>query len=85
MRTFDQLVRAQADSTGTVVTAVKSGFSTSGRDLGSSTVHFVKQPNVAVVAGPGVDATAFGEVWHFFEQQLGYPLTVLGTDYLSRV
>ena len=82
---FDQLVRAQADSAGTVVTAVKSGFSTSGRDLGSSTVHFVKQPTVAVVAGPGVDATAFGEVWHFFEQQLGYPLTVLGTDYLNRV
>ncbi|MBF9220644.1 M14 family metallopeptidase [Hymenobacter ruricola] len=82
---FDQLVRAQADSAGTVVTAVKSGFSATGRDLGSGTVHFVKQPNVAVVAGPGVDATAFGEVWHFFEQQLGYPLTVLGTDYLSRV
>ncbi|WP_046242361.1 M14 family metallopeptidase [Hymenobacter terrenus] len=82
---LDQLVRAQADSVGTVVTAVKSGFSSSGRDLGSSTVHFVKQPKVAVVAGPGVDATAFGEVWHFFEQQLGYPLTVLGTDYLGRV
>jgi hypothetical protein len=82
---FDQLVRAQADSAGTVVQAVKSGFSTSGHDLGSGTVHFVKQPTVAVVAGPGVDATAFGEVWHFFEQQLGYPITVLGTDYLSRV
>ncbi len=48
-------------------------------------MHFVKQPNVAVVAGPGIDATAFGEVWHFFEQQLGYPITVLGSDYLSRV
>ncbi|GAB3308964.1 M14 family metallopeptidase [Hymenobacter humi] len=82
---FDQLVRAQADSAGTVVTAVKSGFSTSGRDLGSGTVHFVQQPNVAVLAGPGVDGTAFGEVWHFFEQQLGYPLTVLGTDYVNRV
>ena len=82
---FDQLVRAQADSAGTVVTAVKSGFSTTGRDLGSGTVHYVKQPTVAVVTGPGVDATAFGEVWHFFEQQLGYPLTVLGSDYLSRI
>ncbi|GAC1590292.1 MAG: M14 family metallopeptidase [Hymenobacter sp.] len=82
---FDQLVRAQADSAGTVVMAVKSGFSTTGHDLGSGSVHYVKQPNVAVLAGPGVDATAFGEVWHFFEQQLGYPLTVLGSDYLSRV
>ena len=82
---FDQLVRAHADSAGTVVRAVKSGFSTTGHDLGSGSVHFVKQPTVAVVAGPGIDATAFGEVWHFFEQQLGYPITVLGTDYLSRV
>ena len=82
---FDQLVRAQADSAGTVVQAVKTGFSTTGRDLGSGSVHFVKQPVVAVVAGPGIDATAFGEVWHFFEQQLGYPIMVLGTDYLSRV
>ena len=82
---LDQLVRAQADSAGTVVRAVKSGFSTTGRDLGSGTVHFVKPPTVAVVAGPGVDATAFGEVWHFFEQQLGYPITVLGTEYLGRV
>ncbi len=82
---FDQLVRAQADSAGTTVLAVKSGFSTTGSDLGSGSVRFVKRPNVAVVAGQGIDPTAFGEVWHFFEQQLGYPLTVLGTDYLSRV
>ncbi len=82
---FDQLVRAQADSAGTVVQAVKSGFSTTGGDLGSGSVHFVKAPTVALVAGQGTDATAFGEVWHFFEQQLGYPITVLGTDYLSTV
>jgi len=82
---LDQLVRAQADSAGVVVQAVKSGFASTGRDLGSGSVRAVKAPNVAVVAGPGIDPTAFGEVWHFFEQQLGYPLTVLGTDYLSRV
>ncbi|WP_262386059.1 M14 family metallopeptidase [Hymenobacter sp. BT491] len=82
---FDQLVRAQADSAGVVVQAIKSGFSTTGGDLGSGSVHFVKQPNVAVVSGQGVDPTAFGEVWHFFEQQIGYPITVLGSDYLSTV
>ena len=82
---FDQLVRAQADSAGTTVRAVQSGFSTNGHDLGSGSVHGLKPPTVAVVAGPGVDATAFGEVWHYFEQQVGYPITVLGTDYLSRV
>ncbi|HEX8348414.1 MAG TPA: zinc carboxypeptidase, partial [Hymenobacter sp.] len=82
---FDQIVRAQADSAGVMIRAVKSGFSTTGGDLGSGSVHFVKQPTVAIVTGQGVDPTAFGEVWHFFEQQIGYPVTVLGTDYLSTV
>ena len=82
---FDQLVHAQADSAGVVVQAVQSGLSTTGGDLGSRSVRPLKMPTVAVLAGPGIDATAFGEVWHFFEQQVGYPITVLGTDYFSSV
>ncbi|WP_232066403.1 M14 family zinc carboxypeptidase [Hymenobacter sp. BT18] len=82
---FDQLVQAQADSSGVVVQAVTSGFATSGADLGSGYVRFVNMPKVAVLAGEGVSPTAFGEVWHFFEQQIGYPITVLGTDYLNSV
>ncbi|SHK62197.1 M14 family metallopeptidase [Hymenobacter psychrotolerans] len=82
---FDQLVRAQADSAGVLVRAVQSGFSTSGADLGSGYVRNVAKPTIAVVAGSGVSPTAFGEVWHFFEQQIGYPVTVLGTDYLRTV
>ncbi|UOG73870.1 M14 family metallopeptidase [Hymenobacter tibetensis] len=82
---FDQLVRAQADSLGVLVQPVKSGFSTSGADLGSGYVRNVARPTIAVVAGEGISPTAFGEVWHFFEQQIGYPVTVLGTDYLGSV
>ncbi|WP_375417709.1 M14 family zinc carboxypeptidase [uncultured Hymenobacter sp.] len=82
---FDQLVRAQADSAGVQLRAVASGFATSGTDIGSEYVHGVARPNVAVVAGDNVSPTAFGEVWHFFEQQLGYPVTVLGADYLRSV
>ncbi|WP_019947028.1 M14 family metallopeptidase [Hymenobacter aerophilus] len=82
---FDELVRAQADSAGVLVQAVQSGLSTSGGDLGSRSVRPVAMPTVAVLAGSGVDATAFGEVWHFFEQQVGYPVTVLGTDYFGSV
>ena len=82
---FDDLVRAQADSAGVALQAITSGFATTGSDIGSEYVHGVARPNVAVVAGDNVSATAFGEVWHFFEQQLGYPVTVLGADYLRSV
>ena len=37
------------------------------------------------MAGTGVSATGFGEVWHFFEQQIKYPVTVLDAQYFSRV
>ena len=82
---FDQTVRALADSAGVPLRAVSSGFATSGADIGSEYVHGVARPNVAVVAGDDISPTAFGEVWHFFEQQLGYPVTVLGADYLRTV
>ncbi|WP_240731635.1 M14 family metallopeptidase [Hymenobacter radiodurans] len=82
---FDQIVRAQADSMGVMVQAVRSGFSTTGADFGSSSVRYVKQPTVGLVAGEGISPTAFGEIWHFFEQQIGYPVTVIGTDYLSSI
>ncbi|RAK65263.1 M14 family metallopeptidase [Hymenobacter edaphi] len=84
-RRFDAVVRQLADSVGAELTAVQTGFATTGSDLGSSNVHSVGRPSVAVLAGAGVDASAFGEVWHFFEQQLGYPVTVLGTDYFASV
>ncbi|AYA35625.1 zinc carboxypeptidase [Hymenobacter oligotrophus] len=82
---FDAVVRSLADSVGAELTAVKTGFATEGSDLGSGNVHGVARPNVALLAGPGTDATAFGEVWHFFEQQLGYPVSVIGTDYFASV
>jgi hypothetical protein len=70
---------------GVTVQAVRSGFSTTGADFGSSSVRYVKQPTVGLVAGEGISPTAFGEIWHFFEQQINYPVTVLGTDYLNRI
>lgn len=82
---FDQLVRTQADSMGVQLQRVKSGFSTSGADLGSGYVRNIARPNVAVLAGQGISPTAFGEVWHFFEQQIGYPVTVIEADYLRSV
>ena len=37
-----------------------------------------------LVAGDGVSAEAMGEVWHFFEQQIGYPVTLVRYQDLGR-
>lgn len=64
---------------------VTTGYVEQGKDFGSRYVGQIKPVKVAVLAGEPTSSLRFGEVWHFFEQQLRYPLTVLNSDYFDRV
>jgi hypothetical protein len=48
-----------------------------GFDLGSNLVFPVRQPNVAIIAGPGVSGQSAGYTWYTLDQRLGYPSTIL--------
>ena len=54
-----------------------SGYVEKGKDLGSSVYPMLNVPKVAVVAGAGLSSQGVGEIWHFFEQELKYPVTML--------
>ncbi|TXK50734.1 zinc carboxypeptidase [Pontibacter qinzhouensis] len=82
---FDATVQALAKKHQVSLSATTTGFVSSGSDFGSSNVRYLKAPRVAMMSGEGVSAYAFGEAWHFFEQQIGYPVTVLGTSYFQQV
>jgi hypothetical protein len=62
------------------VTTVNGGFMDTGFDFGSEKVHLVKKPTVALLTGKGVNPNAAGEVWHCFEQQLNYPVSLINAD-----
>ena len=61
-----------------------TGFVDQGKDFGSSYVGMIKPVKVGVLSGEPTSTLRFGEIWHFFEQQLHYPLTVLDADYIKR-
>ncbi|NAS29763.1 zinc carboxypeptidase [Flavobacteriaceae bacterium R38] len=63
----------------------KSGFVDSGKDFGSSDVKMIPKAKIAVLSGGPTSTLSFGEIWHFFEQQLNYPVSVLDEDYFNRV
>ena len=65
--------------------AVESGFMQTGFDFGSDKVHYIKKPVVAVLTGNNVSAPAAGEVWHLFEQELNYPVTMINADDIGNV
>ena len=37
-----------------------------------------------MLSGEGTSGLHYGALWHFFEQQLNYPVTSLNTKYISR-
>ncbi|UJH67944.1 M14 family zinc carboxypeptidase [Allomuricauda sp. SCSIO 65647] len=67
------------------ITSTDTGFVDMGKDFGSAYVQMIERPKVAVLSGDPTSTLRFGEVWHFFEQQLHYPLTVIDADYFDRV
>ncbi|MBC5773787.1 zinc carboxypeptidase [Pontibacter sp. KCTC 32443] len=82
---FDTIVRDLAKQHSITLGATGTGFVSSGADFGSGSVRYLKMPKVAVMTGEGVSPYAFGEVWHYFEQQIGYPVTAINTSYFRNV
>ncbi|SKB63765.1 Zinc carboxypeptidase [Parapedobacter luteus] len=63
--------------------AVTTGYVDTGKDFGSGEVRAMQAPKVALIAGNGTSSLNAGEVWHFFEQELDYPLSILEPQQLG--
>ena len=82
---FDAVVMQAATQTGADIVPVQTGFVTKGSDFGSDFVSGLKAPRVGVVIGDGTPPPSAGEVWHFFDQELNYPATLLDINSLTNV
>lgn len=82
---FDQKVIAIANQQQQEVTAIGTGFVNDGFDFGSGKVPYIEPPRILVAAGEGVDSYGFGEIWHFFERELQYPITPVTLDRLGSI
>jgi hypothetical protein len=65
--------------------AVTTGNVNAGSDLGSSKFIVVTKPSIAMIVGPGVNATDAGEVWHLLDQRMNIPATHLEASVFNRV
>ncbi len=65
--------------------AIHSGFSDRIPDMGSSDITLIKKQRVAMLSGEGTSSLSYGALWHFFEQQLKYPVTSINTKSLNYV
>ena len=48
-------------------------------------MHPLKAPRVALLTGEGVGSNSAGEVWHFFEKTIDYPVTLINANDFVRI
>lgn len=76
-----QQVAAAAKEAGIGFYPLSSGFVDKGFDFGSDRVRMIHAPRVTLLAGDGVSSLGMGEIWHFFDTELNYPVNVIwGSD-----
>lgn len=80
-----KILQKAAQKFSKTLVSTNTGFVDSGKDFGSTYVKMIKKPKVAVLSGKPTSTLRFGEVWHFFEQQLGYPITVIDGSYYDKI
>ncbi|MGF1554748.1 M14 family zinc carboxypeptidase [Paucihalobacter sp.] len=64
---------------------ISSGFSDVTPDIGSPDIKLINQPKIALLSGDGTSSLSFGELWHFFEKQLNFQVTVIHTNHFRNV
>jgi Zinc carboxypeptidase len=82
---LDNLLLDTANKYNRKLNAVASGFSKSGPDFGSPDVKLINKQKIAILSGKGTSSLNYGALWHFFEQQLHYPVTSINTEHLKYV
>ena len=65
------------------LTPIDTGYSSSGPDLGAAELELIKAPHIALLRSDRTSSYNYGEIWHFFEQVLNYPLIQLDSSRLT--
>lgn len=82
---FTRKVKGLIEKHKVAAEVLTTGFSTTGGDLGSSNYQLVTAPRIAILGGERVNPNQFGQVWYYFEQDLGYPVSIFYPDNISSV
>ena len=82
---FDSLIVQIAHDSHQHVDGVMTTLVTDGADFGSSDVIHIQPPRIAILAGSSINSNALGQLWHFFDEQLDYPVTLIHTDDIAQM
>lgn len=80
---FAGAMRAASEKFDYPVATAQTGFVDNGHDFGSEYMHLVTPPKVLVLSGEKTQDNEFGQVWFYFDKEIGYPATIVDAEDLS--
>ncbi len=81
---LEQIIKEVSLSSGQGYFSLQSGFVEKGFDFGSDKVRIIHAPKITLLAGEGVSSLGMGEIWHFFDTQLNYPINIVWLNDLNK-
>ncbi len=84
LKDFTEILQNMSKKHQIKLESIKNGIVESGKDFGSDELNLLSAPQVALVLGDDVSPTEFGTIWHFFDQELDYPLDILHAERLGK-
>ncbi len=60
-----------------------SGLVEGGVDMGSDKIHRLHKQTVALVMGEACSPTAVGDIWHYFDKELQYPIHLVSSNEIT--
>ncbi|MBO9633950.1 MAG: zinc carboxypeptidase [Chitinophagaceae bacterium] len=79
-----EILEDASRKSGQIYFPIGSGFVDKGFDLGSDRVRMLKAPKVTLLAGDGISSLGYGEIWHYFDQVIDYPVNVVWVKDLDK-
>jgi hypothetical protein len=81
---FDAKVIQIANELGIQLSSTTTGMAEKGNDFGSSSVKLISKVKVAVIFDNEASSLNAGEIWHYFDNNLDYPISRLKQENLTR-
>ena len=82
---FDDYVKKLSSNSVIPISSITTGFVDSGKDLGSNYYPLIRRPEVLMLSGDEVEPSSLGQVWHYFEEELHYPLHIINVPALDNL
>jgi hypothetical protein len=80
---IDQLIQETTKKYQLTYTTTTTGMVDTGKDFGSSSVKLIEHKKIALLSGAYAESLNAGEVWHFFNNELNYPISLLNSESFS--